>query len=145
MTMEQVLRFAEAKKAGKRSTSCLLLPQATHTVTGSSYRRQKKPSAKGSPPKDQDRCTYCGTEGTEEAPQQELGELNAQPLVPSATFVTRTTTSRRCAGANMIHGRQKTLNKTTQYSTHYARSRQQTAPKAPPWTTMYSMSTQKNG
>ena len=41
MTLEQVLRFVEAKEAGKRSASRLLLPQATDAVTGSSYRRQK--------------------------------------------------------------------------------------------------------
>ena len=63
MTLEQVLRFVEAKEAGKRSASRLLLPQATDAVTGSSYRRQKRPSAKGPPPKDQDTCTYCGTRG----------------------------------------------------------------------------------
>ena len=59
MTLEQVLRFVEAKEAGKRSVSRLLLLQA---VTGSSYRRQKRPSAKG-PPKNQDTCTYCGARG----------------------------------------------------------------------------------
>ena len=63
MTLKQALRFVEAKEAGKRSASRLLLPQATDAVTGSSYRRQKRPSAKGPPPKDQDTCTYCGTRG----------------------------------------------------------------------------------
>ena len=63
MTLEQVLRFVEAKEAGKRSASRLLLPQATDAVTGSSYRRQKKPSVRGIPPKDQDTCSYCGTRG----------------------------------------------------------------------------------
>ena len=136
MTLEQVLRFVKAKEAGKRSASRLLLPQATDAVTGSSYRRQKKPSAKGSPPKIKTAARTVGPEGTEEAPQQESGELNAQPLVPSATVVTKTTTSRRCVGANMIQGRQKTLNKRTQYSTHYARSHQQTAPKYKVWMTI---------
>ena len=54
MTLEQILRFVEAKEAGKRSASRLLLPQAMDAVTGSSYRRQKRPSAKDPPPKDQD-------------------------------------------------------------------------------------------
>ena len=63
MTLEQILRFVEAKEAGKRSASRLLLLQATDTVTGSSYRRQKRPSAKGPPPKDQDTCTFCGARG----------------------------------------------------------------------------------
>ena len=63
MTLEQALTFVEAKEAGKRSASRLLLPQAMDAVTGSSHRRQKRPSAKGPPPKDQDTCTYCGTRG----------------------------------------------------------------------------------
>ena len=75
MTMEQVLRFVEAKEAGKRSVSCLLLPQATDAVAGSSYRRQKKPSAKGSPPKDQDRCTYCGTRGHGRSPPTRIRRI----------------------------------------------------------------------
>ena len=52
MTLEQVLKFVEAKEAGKRSASRLLLPQATDAVAGSSYRKQKKV-----PPKDQETCT----------------------------------------------------------------------------------------
>ena len=75
MTMEQVLRFVEAKEAGKRSASRLLLPQAMDAVTGSSYRRQKKPSAKGSPPKDQDCCTYCGTKGHGRSPPTRIRRI----------------------------------------------------------------------
>ena len=63
MMLEQILRFVEVKEAGKRSVFRLLLPQATDAATGSSYRRQKRPSAKDPPPKDQDTCTYCGTRG----------------------------------------------------------------------------------
>ena len=63
MTLEQALKFVEAKEAGKRSASRLLLPQATDAVAGSSYRRQKKPSAGAPSSKDQDTCTYCGTKG----------------------------------------------------------------------------------
>jgi hypothetical protein len=63
MTLEQALKFVEAKEAGKRSASRLLLPQATDAVAGSSYKRQKKPSAGAPSPKDQDTCTYCGTKG----------------------------------------------------------------------------------
>ena len=58
MTLEQVLGFVEAKEAGKRSASRLLLPQVTDAVAGSSYRKQRK-----APPKDQETCTYCGTKG----------------------------------------------------------------------------------
>ena len=63
MTLEQALKFVEAKEAGKRSASRLLLPQTTDAVAGSSYRRQKKLSASASSPKDQDTCMYCGTKG----------------------------------------------------------------------------------
>ena len=63
MTLEQALKFVKAKEAGKWSASRLLLPQATDAVAGSSYRRQKKPSAGAPSSKDQDTCTYCGTKG----------------------------------------------------------------------------------
>ena len=63
MTLEQVLTFVEAKEAGKRSASRLLLPQAADAVTGSSYKKPKKLLAKGPPPRDQEACTYCGTRG----------------------------------------------------------------------------------
>lgn len=48
MTLEEVLRFVEAKEAGKRSASRLLLPHATDAVSGSSS---------------QELCTYCGSKG----------------------------------------------------------------------------------
>ncbi len=43
MTLEQVLRFVEAKEAGKRSAAHLLIPQAADHIAGSSYKRQKRP------------------------------------------------------------------------------------------------------
>ena len=62
MSLEDTVKFVEAKEAGKRSASHLLLPQSTDAVRGSTYKRQKKtptPSAK-----DQDAaCSYCGTKG----------------------------------------------------------------------------------
>ena len=63
MTLEQALGFVEAKEAGKRSASRLLLPLATDAVAGSSYKKHKKTPPRGTPPKDQDICTYCGTRG----------------------------------------------------------------------------------
>ena len=53
MSLEEALGFIEAKEAGKRSASRLLLPQATDAVAGSSYRRQKKTL-----PREQETCTY---------------------------------------------------------------------------------------
>ena len=92
MTLEQVLRFVEAKEAGKRSASHLLLPQATDAVTGSSYRRQKRPSAKGPPPKDQDTCTYCGTRGHGRNPPTRVRRTEC-PAFGDATVATKTITS----------------------------------------------------
>ena len=63
MTLEQVLRFVEAKEAGKRSAAHLLIPQATDHVAGSPYKRQKKPPPRNQQGPDQDSCTYCGTKG----------------------------------------------------------------------------------
>ena len=63
MTLEEVLKFVEAKEAGKRSASRLLLPHAVDAAAGSSYRHQKKAAARGTPPKDQEPCTYCGSKG----------------------------------------------------------------------------------
>lgn len=69
MTLEETLRYVEAKEAGKRSASRLLLPQAMDAVGGSLYKRQKRtqakegPSAKATPPQDQRTCTYCGLKG----------------------------------------------------------------------------------
>ena len=59
MTLEQILRFIEAKEAGKRSTMQLLLPHATDAVTGSTYKRQKRDAAEG-PSQDPCSCLYCG-------------------------------------------------------------------------------------
>ena len=75
MTMEQVLRFVEAKEAGKRSASRLLLPQATDAVTGGSYRRQKKPSAKGHHQRIKTAARTVGPEGTEEAPPTRIRRI----------------------------------------------------------------------
>ena len=60
MTLEQILRFVEAKEAGKRSATQLLLPYATDAITGSTYKQQKRDAAEGPPSKDQDSCSYCG-------------------------------------------------------------------------------------
>ena len=42
MTLEQMLRFIEAKEAGKRSATLLLLPHATDAITGSAYKCQER-------------------------------------------------------------------------------------------------------
>ena len=109
MTLKQILRFVEAKEAGKWSASRLLLPQAMDAVTGSSYRRQKRPSPKTHHQWIRTPARTVGPEGTEETPQQESGELNVQPLAPNATVVAKTITL-RCAGAKMVQGRRKTPN-----------------------------------
>ncbi len=57
MSLEQALKFIEAKEAGKRSATRLSLPQSAEAM-GSSYRRQGKP-----PPHHPHVPTpsYCGT------------------------------------------------------------------------------------
>ena len=48
MTLEQMLRFIEAKEAGKRSATQLLLPHATDAITGSAYKHHSgEATAKG--------------------------------------------------------------------------------------------------
>ena len=59
MTLEQILRFVEAKEARKRSAIQLFLPRAPDAVIGSSYKRQKRDAAEGPSPRDQDPCRYC--------------------------------------------------------------------------------------
>ena len=62
MTFEQILRFIEAKEAGKRSVTQLLLPHATDAIAGSTYKRQKRDTVER-PPREQDSCSYCGKRG----------------------------------------------------------------------------------
>ena len=57
-----MIRFNEAKKAGKRSASLLLLPRATDALSSSSCRKQKL-SVWDPPPRSQGPCTYCGNIG----------------------------------------------------------------------------------
>ena len=143
VTLEQALKFVEAKEAGKRSASRLLLPQATDAVAGSSYRRQKKQSAGTPSSKDQDTCTYCGTKRHGKKTLQQ--ELSAQPSVPNAVIVAEITTLNRCAGEKLAQNRQEAPDRKMPYSTHYARSHRRTAPSTPPWTTMSSIKPQRNG
>jgi len=63
MTLEQMLRFIEAKEAGKRSATHLLLPHATDTITGCAYKCQRKDTVERPLPKEQDPCSYCGKKG----------------------------------------------------------------------------------
>ena len=63
MTLEQILKFVEAKEAGKRSATRLFLPHVTDAITGSTYKRQKRDIAEEPSLKDQDPCSYCGKRG----------------------------------------------------------------------------------
>ena len=122
MTLEQVLGFFEAKEAGKRSASCLLLPQvpqATDAVTGSTYRKQKK-----APPKDLEICTYHGTKGHGRNPQQKLRGRNVQPLAPSAITVTRTTIFKRCEEESLEQSQLRILSIRAGYPIHFVKTSQ---------------------
>ena len=57
ITLEQTLNFVEAKEAGKRSATQLLLPHATDTAIGSTYKRQKRDATEGPLLKDQNPCS----------------------------------------------------------------------------------------
>ena len=63
MTLEQILRFIEAKEAEKRSATRLFLPHVTDAITGSTYKRQKRDVAEEPSLKDQDPCSYCRKRG----------------------------------------------------------------------------------
>ena len=72
MTLEQVFKFVEAKEAGKRSATRLLIPHGTDALTGSTYRSKKKDPLKegqASRHKEQgtksqgETCSYCGRKG----------------------------------------------------------------------------------
>lgn len=62
MTVEQALRFIEAKEAGKRSAARLSLPHTADAV-GSSYKLQERPPTPKGPPPKEDSCSYCGGRG----------------------------------------------------------------------------------
>ena len=91
MTFEQMLRFIEAKEAGKRSATQLLLPHAADAVTGSTYKRQKRNATEGPLSKEQDPCSYCGKRGHSK---------NSPARSSYVVTVTRTITSKVSAGKN---------------------------------------------
>ena len=62
MTLEQAIKFVEAKESGKRSANRLSTIQSAEAA-GSSYRRQKKPQTPTSAQANPEVCSYCGTKG----------------------------------------------------------------------------------
>ena len=66
MTLEQALKYIEAKEAGKRSASQLSIPQSTDAM-GSSYQQQRRPQPppqpQSQPRPNNEPCSYCGTKG----------------------------------------------------------------------------------
>ena len=63
MTLEQVVRFVEAKEAGKRSATHLLIPHGTDALTSSAYKHHRREALKGPQQRGQGMCTYCGRTG----------------------------------------------------------------------------------
>ena len=71
MTLEQVFKFVEAKEAGRRSATRLLVPHGTDALSGSTYRSKKKEFLRESQaqPREQgtrtqgETCSYCGRKG----------------------------------------------------------------------------------
>ena len=68
MLLEQILRVAEAKEAGERSATHVLLPHVTDTVTSSANKHQIMDAMKSPSQKDQDPCSYCGKKGIAKNP-----------------------------------------------------------------------------
>ena len=62
MTLEQAIKFVEAKESGKRSVNRLSTTQSAEAA-GSSYRRQKKPQTPTSAQANPEVCSYCGMKG----------------------------------------------------------------------------------
>ncbi len=62
MTLEEVLKFVEAKEAGKRSASRLHEPCAAEAIS-SSYRRKRRETSIPHEKPTQDPCDYCGKYG----------------------------------------------------------------------------------
>ena len=60
MSLEQALKYVEAKKAGKRSASRLTLPHATEA--SSPYKAKSKVQSRPQSSRDEP-CAYCGTRG----------------------------------------------------------------------------------
>ncbi len=121
MTMEQVLRFVEAKEAGKRSASRLLLPQATDALSGSSYKKQKRP-----PPKEQETCTYCGTKGHGRSPPTRIRRTECPAFDTTCNHCGKEHHLREYAESRTVPSRQKPRNGRMLSPTHYAASRRWT-------------------
>ena len=141
VTLEQVLRFVEAKKARKWSASHLLLPQATDSVAGSSYRKQK------TPPKDQETCTYCGAKGNGRTPLTRVRRKECPAFGTKCNYCNKDHHfEKMCRGKHVVKPAKSTEHKDA-ISKHSARSHQRirTAPKQPLWTTMFSTSSQRRG
>ena len=121
MTLEQALKFVEAKEAGKRSASHLLLPQATDAVLAARIggRRNCQPESRLQRIKIS--AHTVGPSDTEEFLQRGPEELNAQPTVQSAITMAGITTSSRCAGEKLIQDQREALDVKMPYSTHYVR------------------------
>ena len=60
MSLEQALKYVEAKEAGKRSASRLTLPHVTEA--SSSHKAKSKVQSRPQSPRDEP-CAYCGTRG----------------------------------------------------------------------------------
>ena len=96
MSLEDMLKFVEAKESGKRSASRLLDPPSV-SAASSSYRRSKQHEMKGKQPDIRDRtpviCSYCGGKGHgRRAPIHISGGKNVQHMTTHTYTVVRSTT-----------------------------------------------------
>ncbi len=84
MTLEQILKFVEAKGAGKRSASRLLLSQATMQWPAVHIESKKRRQSINHCQNTKIPAHTVGPRGTRGTLQQGSGEPNAQPTAPSA-------------------------------------------------------------
>ncbi len=82
---DMTMGFVEAKEAGKRSASRMLLPQATDVLSGSSYTRSKK----GPHQRNKRHVRIVEPKGMEEALRRGSEGPNARHSTPRANIATR--------------------------------------------------------
>lgn len=85
---------------------------------------------KKAPPKDQETCTCCGTKGHRRNPPTRIRRKECPAFGTKYNYCDKDHHFERMCRDNMGRSQPRTLNTRAQYSTHSARSHQQTTPKS---------------
>ncbi len=99
MTMDQVLIFVEAKEAGKRSASRLLLSKPTNTLSSNLYKKQET-------------CTFCGTKGHRRSPTTRIRKTECLAINTTCNLCNKDIISREYAEPRKMPNQRKTLSLT---------------------------------